>query len=402
MGSATNGVHGFSAALLGSGGTASQTLKADPNAVGIFIMFAIIIGLIMAALIVAKNIASQSHPMMKSITQKALGVAGGATLGAVGSIGRNTLGRAGAILGDDDKLKERAAAGSISARLQLAAGRKASESSFDFRGLGIAKPLDAGKVGKNAQGGFKKVNEEAAKEEAKRAKSYMANKDIVDADKKEREAARDAAKEALDARTKEAIAAAKTAHPDAEKSQELLDAEEGEIRAQEGVRSTANDAQKQVWTDRLNKAKTQADTLRTEHAEKQQAIEASRKEFVERETAAATKTHSNAADRAKRTINDDRADAAVADAKGGNWKTKAAINTFGRIPGVNPFFNKLVNLTNEAKAAEIRKQTKKKSTKDEAVEAMKKLAKEDEEEEKKDKPPEEKAEGEKGEEKKDA
>ncbi|OHA91047.1 MAG: hypothetical protein A2832_01360 [Candidatus Zambryskibacteria bacterium RIFCSPHIGHO2_01_FULL_44_22b] len=158
-------------AISGVASSSTGGAVADPTAIGILVNFIIMIVLLMASIIIAKEWANKAPGGVSKLTSWAMGAAGGATLGMAGRFGRGTVGRAGQALGDSEKLKAavaRGGAGGIAARLALATGRKTGGASFDVRGMGALGALDAGKAQK---GGFAKYREEKAKDEAKFAAS---------------------------------------------------------------------------------------------------------------------------------------------------------------------------------------------------------------------------------------
>lgn len=149
----------------------------DQGALTMFINFAIVIVLMIAALVTAKSSASKGAKGMGEITKWATGKAGGAVFGGVGVLGRGTLGRAGQALGESEWLKEKAAKGgvlaSFAARQGLNTGRKIGSATFDARnapGLsGQLKTAGAGNAG--GKGGFADYRKKKAEEEEKFAKS---------------------------------------------------------------------------------------------------------------------------------------------------------------------------------------------------------------------------------------
>jgi len=158
-------------AFVGTIGPNGEVLPPTATSIGILVNFIIVIVLLIASLIIAKDWANKAPGGVSKLTSWAMGAAGGATMGMAGRFGRNTIGRAGQALGDSDKLKAavvRGGAGGIAARLALATGRKTGGASFDVRGMGALGALDAGKAQK---GGFAKYREEKAKDEAKFAAS---------------------------------------------------------------------------------------------------------------------------------------------------------------------------------------------------------------------------------------
>lgn len=120
------------------------------NTMNLVVLFAIVITLVVASLVIAKSQAGKAGALANKATAWATGFAGGATFGLAGRAGRATLGRAGQALAESETLKQLAPE-SRAARLALAVGRKTGSSSFDLRsslsdvkGLGAGKPQKGG------------------------------------------------------------------------------------------------------------------------------------------------------------------------------------------------------------------------------------------------------------------
>lgn len=168
-------------AITGSVGADGKTLVPLDGSIRLVMNFIIMIVLLIASLITAKEWANKAGPGVTGLTKWAMGAAGGATLGMAGRFGRGTVGRAGAALGDNEKLKERASKdgiGGIAAQLTLAAGRKTGGASFDVRSTGLGGTLDAGKAG--GKGGFTQFRKDKAESEAKFAASLVPSQENVD------------------------------------------------------------------------------------------------------------------------------------------------------------------------------------------------------------------------------
>ena len=179
----------FTDAIKGQAGSAASSVP-DPSAVGLFINYAIVIALLITAMVLAKEWANKAGGGINKLTSWATGAAGGATLGMAGRFGRGTFGRAGAAIGDSEKLKEAASQGGIkgmSARLALATSRKTAGASFDLRGTGLSSQLDAGKAQK---GGFTQVLKDKREKEKKFAESLGASDVEIAAAEREMEKAK--------------------------------------------------------------------------------------------------------------------------------------------------------------------------------------------------------------------
>lgn len=125
-----------------------------------FFYFAIINGMMIGSLLIASKIATTGSGVIGSYGNKfknwgtAL-VAGGA-VGSLAYASRNVIGRSASRMADNKNLIDRAAKGSVIAKMQLQAARKVAGSSFDVRatkiGGSIVKPADFGKAG--GKGGY--------------------------------------------------------------------------------------------------------------------------------------------------------------------------------------------------------------------------------------------------------
>lgn len=164
--SAANGLGGIFA--LGN----SEATFTD-NAVNSLFNFTLIIGMAIASLIIAKQLASKGGSEFSKLT----GAIGGAALGASAWTGRRFGGWAGQRISEDERVKDLARNGKYGLKYigqaGLWTGEKAATSSFDARNapLGIGSTIlgDMGKAG--GEGGYRKVAEkksEAYQESIKR------------------------------------------------------------------------------------------------------------------------------------------------------------------------------------------------------------------------------------------
>ncbi len=162
--------------------SSSGAVAASPSDIGIVVNFLVLITLMVASLTIAKEWANRAGPGVSKLTNWATGFAGGATLGVAGWASRNTIGRGADAMANNQDLKDKAAAGSLRAKLQLAAARKVAGSSMDFRatgiGGGIAGMTGAGKAG--GKGGFTDYKKKKAEDEAKYAASLAPGDEVTD------------------------------------------------------------------------------------------------------------------------------------------------------------------------------------------------------------------------------
>ncbi len=142
-----------------------------------FLNFAIVIVFLIASIVLAKEWANKASEA-KGLTKWAMGMAGGATLGAAGWAGRNTVGRGMQAIGESEYLKRTRASmvekgglygaiGGAGVRLAQARAKKVGASSFDIRGTGLGGTLDAGKAQKGGYEADRKAANKQAEEYAK-------------------------------------------------------------------------------------------------------------------------------------------------------------------------------------------------------------------------------------------
>lgn len=156
---------------------------AGGGAVGLLINFAVIIGLTIGSLIIAKSTASKGSDMIKTVTGKAGAYAGGLVMGGTARLGRATVGRAGNAISNSERLKNMEVEGNVLtrnlARYGRVGGTKLATSSLDVRGASAYKTLEESAGMKNYFGkapdakkvNFQKIREDKAEKEANYAKS---------------------------------------------------------------------------------------------------------------------------------------------------------------------------------------------------------------------------------------
>lgn len=150
------------------------TSAPNPDSLALVFNYVIVIGFAIAALVIAKKIATS--------TAYFTAISGGIGAGAIGGaaiLGRQTIGRGAKMLAESSKLRDAASAGkwySGAARAGLWTADKGAGGSFDLRATdtlkkvpGLGKELDLlGKAG--GKGGFAKAVEQKADDKAKYAK----------------------------------------------------------------------------------------------------------------------------------------------------------------------------------------------------------------------------------------
>lgn len=152
--------------------------KADAGSINLLLFYIIITGFSIAALVISKQMAMSGATggAFKAIS----GGIGTAAIGGAAWVGRKSIGGYSNKVLNDKDLRNRAAAGNVWARMQLATASRMSKSSFDARGLadtkvgkavGANKMIDSDIIGKaGGKGGYTKIAEDKAKEKAKYAK----------------------------------------------------------------------------------------------------------------------------------------------------------------------------------------------------------------------------------------
>lgn len=143
--------------------------------------FAIIIGLLIASLIIAKSTSTQGSKHIGQAIGKLSAFAGGAVLGTGARLSKNTIGRAGNAVSNSAYLKDKEVSGGFVsrnlARYSRSTGTKAATSSFDVRNtssFGAISDATGVKMGKGFDAkkfNFQKGLEDRAKKEADYAKS---------------------------------------------------------------------------------------------------------------------------------------------------------------------------------------------------------------------------------------
>lgn len=155
---------------------------------GILMNFIVLIVMLIASLIIAKDISSKAGPAVQKATKWLTGLAGGTTFGLAATAGRRTIGRAGQAVAESKFLQDRPE--SRAARLALAAGRKTGSASFDVRGSrGFKDISEATGINKDfglpgGKGGYEKAEEEKEKRRFKEADRYKARVTYKDVDER--------------------------------------------------------------------------------------------------------------------------------------------------------------------------------------------------------------------------
>lgn len=146
--------------LTGSVGEGGGVKPPEPGDIGLVVNFLVVIALLIAALMTAKEWANKAGPVASAATKWLTGAAGNAVYGGVGLAGRKTLGWYGSKAAADVSLQERAAKqkgfAGMSARLGLGVAKKMRSGSFDARravipGRAIGEAIE-GTVGRTAIG----------------------------------------------------------------------------------------------------------------------------------------------------------------------------------------------------------------------------------------------------------
>ncbi len=130
------------------------------DSISLFFNFALIIGMAIASLVMAKKYATQGSSFIGQAINKGTTFAGGALLGGAAATFRNTAGRAGQAVANNQWLKEHAP-DSRMARLALSAGKKTGAASMDVRATGLGGVMGTGQAG--GKGGYQATREDKIK-----------------------------------------------------------------------------------------------------------------------------------------------------------------------------------------------------------------------------------------------
>ena len=371
---------GYAAALTDSASAASS------SAIGILFNFAVIIGLMITSIVMAKSTASKGSSLIGQATGKLTTFAGGALMGGAARAGRATLGRYGNMKANDEKLKERAAAGDRGARIQLAAANRFAKSSFDVRAtekfgdLGKATGVDFGKVNSTKEN-FRAIRKEEEEKAVEKAKQYKPSDATYENAKAEDKKFDDVNKAKL-TKTKSESDEAKEKHDEVDKELQKIEKEiEKKEKEQDRAISNERKAEIQNEIDALKKESTDKKTslvaLKTLMDDKKKAFDDATKEKES--------YHSE-----EKQLNEDyeRRVSSVADRIGHQKENDTAINQVWRkvantvgtaanvlgIPGVSLPKTKT---DREAIARKMRAGAKEKSKKEKAADANAALAKEE-------------------------
>lgn len=166
-------------------GTASG-LIGDTTFAGGIAVFALINGMMLGALVVAKELgvagAGVANKALGGLKKAGMVAAGGATLGAAGFAARNTLGRLSRGVADSEKLKEagkQRGLGGFLARTTLRASSGVAGSSFDARAGVIGKTTGLNQLGKGwGKRGYDQTVKNKIEREKKIAELLTPNEEI--------------------------------------------------------------------------------------------------------------------------------------------------------------------------------------------------------------------------------
>ncbi len=158
--------------------------KINLSSMSLLFNFVLLIGLLIASLVIAKNTAKQGSELIGQATGKVSAFAGGVVAGGASGIMRNTVGARYDRMANDQQLMDAAARGDKGAQARLDRYRKLASSSFDARrsklgeslqsstGMGLGKGTEGVPFMGNAkagEGGFEKKR----KDEVKKREEYI-------------------------------------------------------------------------------------------------------------------------------------------------------------------------------------------------------------------------------------
>ncbi len=134
--------------------------------------FIVLIGLLIASLVIAKQTSTKGSKYIGQATNKLTALAGGAVMGGAAAGFRGTVGRAGQAVSDSQWLRERAPDSRL-ARLALSAGAKTGSASMDVRATALGKNMEMGESG--GKGGYQGSREETIRKRMKFAETYLSD-----------------------------------------------------------------------------------------------------------------------------------------------------------------------------------------------------------------------------------
>ena len=160
----------FNQIAMGNGGAVVQG-----GAFLMFMNFAIVITLIIASLIVAKQFADSAGGGVGKLTSWATGVAGGATVGLAGRFGRSNVGAGASRLAQNENF-QRWAGRSVVGQQLLKATNKTAKSSFDLRATRVGDAtLGQVGAGQAEKGGYEAALQKRIEKKDKFAQTLRSN-----------------------------------------------------------------------------------------------------------------------------------------------------------------------------------------------------------------------------------
>jgi hypothetical protein len=159
---------------------------AAPSGIPLVVNFALIIGLVIGSLTLAKKYSGQGAGKIGDWTGKATAFAGGAIMGGAAVAGRNSIGRLANAAANNEKLKG-AAANNVFARAALKASTRTANSTFDARNtkaVGQATGALGMNIGKGTKDTLRTVQKAKAEKEAKFAETLKPSEEAAAKNKK--------------------------------------------------------------------------------------------------------------------------------------------------------------------------------------------------------------------------
>ncbi len=261
---------------------ASANQVAAGSSVQLLFNFALVIGLTIASLVIAKKYSTQGATQIGKLTSSATALAGGAVFGGAARLGRNTVGRAGNAIANSERMKDASVSDNFFkrnlAKAGLATGNRAATSSFDVRASNVGKTtigqlgVDFGKAPDRKKVNFQKEREELTKKKAEFAKSLKPTDEAVAIEKEKTQKPLDEAKEKAGAEhdvAKDKLDAMKKEKERLEKERDSSVLEESKRAIQEkidGIDKEIKEEEKNVGN--LEKASEKASTAAKENEER--------------------------------------------------------------------------------------------------------------------------------------
>lgn len=169
---------GFITSMTGGNGDFSKLAAADNGpSLGLLLNFAVIIGLAIASLVIAKNTSLKGSQYISKMTSGVTAFAGGAIMGTAAAAGRRTVGAAASRLSESQRFQNWAGKSAVGERaLKMTRGTAAG--SFDLRASRVGQQTTGAlgvNFGKAQEGGYNRTMADKTTQREKFAQSLRGN-----------------------------------------------------------------------------------------------------------------------------------------------------------------------------------------------------------------------------------